>query len=167
MSETRTSYGEYRNGCEDVMTKEQSCQLISVLIKGTVISQKKKYKGLINILKSVQHDLSRISIPSIKHYDWKKFVEEMAFLVFWLLSNSPFLKEVGAGTQSRNLEAETEAEVMEERCLLACSSWLCSTCFPISPCLGGATAHSGQGPLTSITNQKYALRTCLRWYFLN
>jgi hypothetical protein len=69
MSETRTSYGEYRNGCEDVMTKEQSCQLISVLIKGTVISQKKKYKGLINILKSVQHDLSRISIPSIKHYD--------------------------------------------------------------------------------------------------
>ena len=36
--------------------------------------------------------------------------------------DSPSLREVGTRTQRRNLEAGTEAEAMEECCLLACSS---------------------------------------------
>jgi hypothetical protein len=34
------------------------------------------------------------------------------------------LKEVMAGTQGWNLEAGTEAEIIDKCCLLACSSWL-------------------------------------------
>jgi hypothetical protein len=34
-----------------------------------------------------------------------------------------FIGEAKAGTQSRNLEAEAEAETMEEHWLLACSPW--------------------------------------------
>jgi hypothetical protein len=39
------------------------------------------------------------------------------------------LKEAEAGIQGRNLEAGTETKAMEERCLLACSSWLTQPAF--------------------------------------
>lgn len=42
-------------------------------------------------------------------------------------------------SQERSLEAEAEAEAMEERCLLACSAW-------------SGTACSRLGPATPITN---------------
>lgn len=55
------------------------------------------------------------------------------------------------GTQGRNLETETEAQTIEEDCLLACFSSLCSACFPLQsrntkpgmspPTLGWAHPH--------------------------
>jgi hypothetical protein len=38
----------------------------------------------------------------------------------WLTCNCPSLREVKAETEGKNLEAGTEAEAMEELCLLAC-----------------------------------------------
>jgi hypothetical protein len=42
---------------------------------------------------------------------------------------APSLKEIRAGTQLRNLEAGTEMEIVEECCLLPCSSWFASACL--------------------------------------
>ena len=35
--------------------------------------------------------------------------------------------------QGRNLKAGADAEDMEECCILACFTWLCSACFLIEP----------------------------------
>ena len=50
--------------------------------------------------------------------------------LFCLKEHSPSSRETKAGTQVRNLEAETEAEAMKEHCLQATSQWLaCSIRF--------------------------------------
>jgi hypothetical protein len=46
---------------------------------------------------------------------------EKYLLQLTLSGDSPSLREVKARTQSKNLEAETDAEIMEGCCLLACS----------------------------------------------
>lgn len=43
------------------------------------------------------------------------------FILLAFLYYSPSLKKVRERTQGRNLEAGTEAEAIEEHCLLACS----------------------------------------------
>jgi hypothetical protein len=66
----------------------------------------------------------------IKYHDQKQLGKEMVHYYYLALSGDClFLKDVWAGTQDRNLEAETKAEVMEKYCLLACSSWLAQPVF--------------------------------------
>ena len=50
--------------------------------------------------------------------------------IFHPTASSP-LREVRAGTQDRNLEAGTEAETMEEHCLLVCSARLSQIYFHV------------------------------------
>ena len=69
-------------------------------------------------------------------------------------------KEARAGTRGRNVEAETEAEAMEECCLLAClwlaSGFLSYFYYTTQDHLPrDATTHSGLGPL-STNNQENA-----------
>lgn len=66
-----------------------------------------------------------------------------------------------AGTQRKNLEVGTGAEVMEELCLLTCSTWLAQSTFFIAvraTNLGAAppTTHSELGSPISIINQEIA-----------
>lgn len=56
----------------------------------------------------------------IKHQDQKKLEERVYFSLHFQVRLLP-TKEVRTGTQGRDLEAETEAEAMEECCLLAFS----------------------------------------------
>jgi hypothetical protein len=53
----------------------------------------------------------------MKHFEQKQLEEERIYFAY--SSNSPFIVK---GSQGRNLEARTDAEVIEERCLLPCSS---------------------------------------------
>lgn len=62
-----------------------------------------------------------------------------------MVYNSPSLKEDKAGI---NLEAETEAKLTEECCLLACSAHL------------PGTAHSVVCPSVSINKHEYVPQTC-------
>lgn len=65
------------------------------------------------------------SCAGIKLHDQKQLGKEWVYLFHpTVLHHCSSVKEVRAGTQGRNLEAGTEAEPMEECCLLACS-----TCF--------------------------------------
>jgi hypothetical protein len=57
----------------------------------------------------------------MKHHEQKLLREEKVYFALYLSAHSPSLTEVRAGTQHRNIEAGTEAETMEERCLLVCS----------------------------------------------
>jgi hypothetical protein len=63
------------------------------------------------------------------------------------------LREVRARTQSRNLEARTEADTMEERCSLACSPCLAQFALLLSsgPLAQGQHSHSELGPPTKCT----------------
>lgn len=104
--------------------------------------------------------LVRVSITVVKHHDQKQCREEMYFI----LKLSGDIPSVGVGgngeewrlnakTQGRNLEVETEAETMEEYCVLACSSWFAQFCFlkpfrTTCPCYH----HQWAGPSPSITN---------------
>lgn len=63
----------------------------------------------------------------VTNIDQTNFVKKR---VIWLSSYSPSCKKAKTGTQARNLDAETEAEAMEEHCY-----WLlpmaCSACLTI------------------------------------
>ena len=67
-------------------------------------------------------------------------------------------KEVRAGTQGGNPEAGTEAEVMEECCLLACFPWLAQLAFLKTTTQNhrpkGGASHYGLSLLTLIINQE-------------
>ena len=60
---------------------------------------------------------------------WPKTTEAEEFGSLTFPQYSPSLSEVKAGTQGRNLEAETEAETTEEHCLVACFFWLAHPAF--------------------------------------
>lgn len=47
-------------------------------------------------------------------------------------------QEIRVGTQSRNMKAGANEEVMEGFCLLACISWLSQSVFSIATCQGVA-----------------------------
>lgn len=70
------------------------------------------------------------------------------FLFFHLTTCSLSFREARKGTQGRNLEARIEAEVMEQCCSLACSSWLAQPAFLWHP------RATDQGPPTSVINQE-------------
>lgn len=73
-----------------------------------------------------------------------------------------YYRQVKAETQGKSLNAGTEAEAMEERCLLSSLSAGCSVCFfhtPGTPAQGG-TAHNGLGPPISIINFKMHRLAC-------
>jgi hypothetical protein len=53
------------------------------------------------------------------------------FIWLTLVGHSPSFREIKAGTEGMNLEAGTEAETIEEHCLLACYLLVCSTCILI------------------------------------
>jgi hypothetical protein len=59
-----------------------------------------------------------ISIAMIKYHDQKPLKGEKS--LFNLIVCNTLSKEVRTGTQGRELKAETNAETMEECCLLAC-----------------------------------------------
>ena len=56
------------------------------------------------------------------HHDQKQLREERVYFSLQLPSQTLSLREIGARTQGRNLEAEADAETMEECCLLVSSS---------------------------------------------
>lgn len=72
------------------------------------------------------------------------------FLSFTRPHHSPPVKEVRARIQSRNLEAETEAETMEEHYLLACLRLLLYTTQ--DHLSRGGTAHNKMSPPTLVIN---------------
>ena len=86
----------------------------------------------------------------------KHLHEEMIYFSLELCCNWP-PREVKAGSQSRDQEAGTEAEAMEECYLLAFCPWLAQPGIIISPrttCPGVASLNSRLCPPTSITNQE-------------
>lgn len=77
-------------------------------------------------------------------HDQKQFGKERVYLSLQL------------STQGRNLEIDTEAEAMEECCLLVSSLWLFqfALLYTPGPLDQGSTSHSNLGPLTSILNKE-------------
>ena len=75
--------------------------------------------------------LVKVSTAVTKPYDQKEVEKErvcMTFTYFQIVV--PHLRKPGQELkQSCNLEAGADAEVMEECCLLACSSWLAQPAF--------------------------------------
>jgi hypothetical protein len=69
------------------------------------------------------------------------------------------LREAKIRTQSRKLEAGTEAAVIEEYCILACSSWLVQLVSYTTQdhLLRGSTTYRGLGPPGSRNNQENVL----------
>ena len=64
--------------------------------------------------------LSKLTIAVMKHHNQKQVGEERAYLAY--TSTSQFItKEVRKGTQGRSLNSGTDAETMEEHCLLVYS----------------------------------------------
>jgi hypothetical protein len=76
--------------------------------------------------------------------------------LFHLIVCNPAAREVGAGTQSRELEAGTDKEAIGECCLLTCSSWLAQPTFLYNSRApqSNDTTHRGLDPPTSIINQE-------------
>lgn len=62
-----------------------------------------------------------LSVATLKHQDKKQLGQEMLYFISIPLC-SLTSKHVEVGTPSRNLEAVAEADAMEMRSLLACSS---------------------------------------------
>ena len=62
----------------------------------------------------------RVSVVMLKFHDQTN-LKRQEFISFTHQHQIPSLKKVMAGTQGQNLRAGTEAEAMEEACLLACS----------------------------------------------
>lgn len=71
-------------------------------------------------------------------------------------------------SRDRNLKAGTEAEIMQEYCLLVCSSCKLSPLFYIiqdhQP--RGGPAHSRRNPLSSIIDQENVPQTSLQANFM-
>lgn len=86
--------------------------------------------------------LVRVSVAVIKHHSQNQLVEETVYLILQLMNLS--LREVKAGTQSRNQEAGTEAETMVTDQLFMDSS----SCFLTQ----SGMAPRGLGPSTSVIN---------------
>lgn len=76
---------------------------------------------------------SLLSFALVKHSDQNP--DRGRIVLIWLIypDHRSSSREARAGIQSRNLEAGTEAQTIEERCLLACSAHLCTACFPTQP----------------------------------
>ena len=70
-------------------------------------------------------------------------------------------QECQAGTQDRNLEAETEAKTMLLTAVFPCFA-LPAFLYTPGPLAQDGTIHSGLGPPTSVDNQEKALRACLQ-----
>lgn len=72
----------------------------------------------------------------------------------------PYTSTLTGHTEGRNFKAGTEAEAMQEICLLACLPVTCSTCFLIqlkATCPGVALPLGGLDPSTPNSNQENAL----------
>ena len=109
--------------------------------------------------------LVRVSIAVTKHHDQKSKLGRKGFILLTLPHWSSLLKEVRAGTQSRNLEAEASTEAMEECNLLACSSWLAQPALLYNPRTPAQVdnTHHGQGPPLLINNWENAWQLDLIW----
>lgn len=59
-------------------------------------------------------------LGAIKHHDQNQPGEERAYFTLELSGHTPSLREIGAGTPDRRLQAGTGAETPEELCLLSC-----------------------------------------------
>lgn len=70
-----------------------------------------------------------------------------------------FQGRFGAGSEGRNLEAGTEAGVVEECCFLACSLWLTRVLSYITQ---GFLSHSGLGPSHQSIHKKNNPHTSLK-----
>lgn len=100
--------------------------------------------------------LVRVMFTVIKQNDQNK-LESKGFIQFILPCHSSASKEISTGLrQGRNLQVGDDAEVMDELCLMACSSsQLAFIQGPGRPAQGWPH-HTALGPPPSITN----LRTC-------
>lgn len=85
----------------------------------------------------------------IKHHAQKQCGKKIIYFTLQLSGHTPSPKEASAGTQGRNLDAETEAEAKGGCCLQACSPWVATTYLPKD-----GTTPSGPGLPTSIINQE-------------
>lgn len=92
-----------------------------------------------------------LSVAVIKYHNQKQLSEEN---IYFLLQHSPAWEGVREVVWRGNLEVGTEAEVMEECCLLSCSPWLTQLAFPTtqSHLPRDDTIHGGLSPLTLIIN---------------
>lgn len=79
----------------------------------------------------------------MKYQDQKQIGKRRTYLIPQL-AYSPSSGD-GKGVQDRKLEAGTDAQVIEEHCLLVCPPWLCSVYFPIV----SRTTNPGEVPPTS------------------
>ena len=88
-----------------------------------------------------------------KHQSKATWGVKGSFQLRTLRSWSISVREIRAGMQGRNLEGGTEAEIMEEWCLLACSA-----CFLIAELRTTSPKwhHPQLGSLTPITDQENA-----------
>ena len=74
--------------------------------------------------------LVRVSIAMMKHQGQNQLGKERAHFILQLSGYTPSPREVREETKGgRYLKAVSGAEVMEEECLLACSSWLVQSAF--------------------------------------
>ena len=92
---------------------------------------------------------SSVSTAMIKHHGQKQCGEKRIYYTLQLSGHTPSPREASAGTQGRNLDAETEAEAKGGCCLQACSPWVATTYLPKD-----GTTPSGPGLPTSIINQE-------------
>lgn len=82
----------------------------------------------------------------------KRNLRRKGYILLTYPNQSLPLKEVKAGAQAgQEMETGTEAENLEEWCLLVCSTWPAFLYFSESP-----TNHSGLGPPASVFNQENA-----------
>ena len=73
--------------------------------------------------------LGWVSIAVVKHHDQKQLGKKRFCFSIKFSGHTPSLRGDRAGTQGRSLESGTEAEAVEEDCLLACSSWVTQSVF--------------------------------------
>ena len=76
---------------------------------------------------------------------------------------NPLSRNVKGETPRKILEEGPEAEIMEEGCLLVCSSWFAQLSFGYisGPLAQGCIIHSGLDPSTLIINQENVQQTGL------
>lgn len=64
--------------------------------------------------------LVKLSVAVLKHCDQKQLGAKKISAYTYFPHHSPLLKKVRVETHSKNLEEETDAEAMKERCFLTC-----------------------------------------------
>ena len=84
------------------------------------------------MLIEIKSGLVRVSLAVIKLRGQKQFGEERVHFSLRAVVSLSF-RQVRAGTQDMTLEAETEAEVVDDCCILACCFLACPACFLRTP----------------------------------